>query len=140
MTDTQPDDDGLVLIPDALRPRLAANAAEPDGDHVPVLKLFNPSGPGTWLITELDPDGDTMFGLCDLDMGCPELGSVSLRELTGVTLPFGLTIERDIHFEGRLPISQWAEIARRCGSIREAEQIVRTVAPASDTAPAVDPD
>lgn len=125
-------DDGLVLIPAALRPQLAANAADPDGDHVPVLKLFNPSGPGTWLITELDRDGDTMFGLCDLDMGCPELGSVSLREITAVTLPFGLTIERDVHFEGRLPISHWADIARRVGSIREAEVIVRTIAPAPD--------
>lgn len=132
MTDTEPHDDGLVLIPEALRPQLAANAADPDGDPIPVLKLFNPAGPGTWLITELDPDGDTMFGLCDLDMDCVELGSVSLRELNAVTLPFGLTIERDVHFEGRLPISQWAEIARRCGSIREAEQIVRTIAPARD--------
>ncbi|WP_296595487.1 DUF2958 domain-containing protein [Phenylobacterium sp.] len=129
MIDTEPHDDGLVLIPDALRPQLAANAAEPDGDPIPVLKLFNPTGPGTWLITELDSDGDTMFGLCDLDMGSPELGSVSLRELAGVTLPFKLTIERDVHFEGRLPISRWAEIARRCGSLREAEQIVRAVAP-----------
>jgi len=127
-TPAEPHDDGLVLIPDALRPQLSANAADP----VPVLKLFNPTGPGTWLITELDPDGDTMFGLCDLDMGCPELGSVSLREITAVTLPFGLTIERDVHFDGRLPISRWADIARRCGSIREAEQIVRTVAPVRD--------
>lgn len=134
-----PVDDGLVLIPDALRPQLAANAADPDGDHVPVLKLFNPSGPGTWLITELDPDGDTMFGLCDLDMDCVELGSVSLSELTGVTLPFGLTIERDVFFEGRVPISRWAEIARRTRSIREAEQIVRTTAPASEPAPPAPP-
>ena len=131
-TPDEPVDDGLTLIPEALRPALAANAADPDGDPVPVLKLFNPAGPGTWLITELDPDGDTMFGLCDLDLGCPELGSVSLRELAGLTLPFGLTIERDIHFEGRLPVSQWAEIARGCGSIRQAEQIVRTVAPVRD--------
>jgi hypothetical protein len=130
---SEPHDDGLVLIPDVLRPRLAANAADPDGDHVPVLKLFNPTGPGTWLITELDPDGDTMFGLCDLDMDCVELGSVSLAEITAVTLPFGLTIERDVHFEGRVPISQWADIARRCGSIRDAEQIVRTIAPAPDS-------
>ncbi len=137
---TPSQDDGLVLIPDALRPQLAANAADPDGDHVPVLKLFNPSGPGTWLITELDPDGDIMFGLCDLDMDCVELGSVSLRELTAVTLPFGLTIERDVHFEGRLPISKWAEIARRTRSIREAEAIVRLVAPTSDAPTGADPD
>lgn len=129
---TTPHDDGLVLIPEALRPQLAANAANPDGDPIPVLKLFNPTGPGTWLITEIDPDGDTMFGLCDLDMDCVELGSVSLRELTSVTLPFGLTIERDVHFEGRLPISRWADIARRCGSIRGAEAIVRAIAPAPD--------
>jgi hypothetical protein len=120
-------DDGLVLVPDALRPQLEANAANPDSDPVPVLKLFNPSGPGTWLITELDADGDTMFGLCDLDMDCVELGSVSLRELTSVTLPFGLTIERDIHFEGRVALSRWTEIARRTRSIREAEAIVRTL-------------
>ncbi|MBI1198524.1 MAG: DUF2958 domain-containing protein [Phenylobacterium sp.] len=122
----------MVLLPAALLPALRANAARPDGDPVPVLKLFNPVGPGTWLITELDADGDTMFGLCDLDMGCPELGSVSLGELAAVTLPFGLTLERDVAFEGRLPISRWADIARRCGSIREAEAIVRTLARTPD--------
>jgi len=137
MTET-PHDDGLVLIPEHLLPVLRANAETPDGDPLPVLKLFNPTGPGTWLITEIDADGDTMFGLCDLDMDCVELGSVSLRELTAVTLPFGLTLERDVHFEGRLPISQWAEIARRCSSIREAEQIVRRIAPSAG--PVADPE
>lgn len=132
MTHPEPQDDGLVLIPDALRPTLLANAAQPDADPIPVLKLFNPTGPGTWLITELDPDGDTMFGLCDLDMGCAELGSVSLGEITSVKLPFGLSIERDVTFQGRVPISQWADIARRTGSIREAEAIVRAIAPAPD--------
>lgn len=136
MTPKPEGDDGLVLIPDDLRPTLLANAhAGGSFDPVPVLKLFNPTGPGTWLITELDADGDTMFGLCDLDMGCPELGAVSLREITSVKLPFGLTIERDVHFEGRVPISQWAEIARRTGSTREAEAVVRAIAPASDAEP-----
>jgi hypothetical protein len=117
-------DDGLVLIPDGLRPVLIANGAH-DGDHVPVLKLFNPAGAGTWLITELGDDGDTLFGLCDLEMGFPELGSVSLGEITAVKLPLGLTIERDVAFEGRVPISRWMEIARRTGSIRAAEAVVR---------------
>ena len=36
------------------------------------------------LLRELGDDGDTMFGLCDLDMGFPELGSVSLSEITAV--------------------------------------------------------
>ena len=90
MTPTTTPDTGLVLIPDDLRPTLIANGLR-DGDHVPVLKLFNPAGPGTWLITELGDDGDTLFGLCDLDMGFPELGSVSLSEITSVKLPLGLT-------------------------------------------------
>lgn len=129
-------DDGLVLLPETLLPILRANAATPDGDPLPVVKLFNPVGPGTWLISELDADGDTMFGLCDLDMGCPELGSVSLREITEVTLPFGLTIEREVHFEGRVPISRWADVARSAGSIREAEAIIRLAHPAPDVGPA----
>jgi hypothetical protein len=113
------------LIPEPLRAQLRANAAAPDTDHVPVLKLFNPAGPGVWVLTELDADGDTMFGLCDLDMGCPELGSVSLREITSVKLPFGLSIERDVGFLGRAPISRWAEVARQAGSVRAAEAILR---------------
>lgn len=119
-------DDGLVLIPDALRPVLIANGVR-DGDPVPVLKLFNPAGAGTWLITELGDDGDTLFGLCDLDMGCPELGSVRLAEITSVKLPFGLSIERDVSFEGRVPISRWMELARSAGSIRAAEAAVRAL-------------
>ncbi|PZQ63475.1 MAG: single-stranded DNA endonuclease [Phenylobacterium zucineum] len=130
----------MTLIPDALRPRLAANAADPDGDHVPVLKLFNPTGVGTWLIVDIDPDGDTLFGLCDLDMGFPELGAVSLREITGVKLPFGLTIERDVHFEGRVPISTWADIARRAGSISAAEAIVAQAAAHGASPPPSDRD
>jgi hypothetical protein len=125
-------DDGLVLIPGSTLVALRANAAPPHGDPLPVLKLFNPVGPGTWLITEIDADGDTLFGLCDLGVGCPELGCLSLAEITSVKLPFGLSIERDIAFEGRVPISRWAEIARRTGSVREAEQIVRAVPPARD--------
>lgn len=133
MTSVHVDDTGLVLIPDDLRPTLIANGLR-DGDPVPVLKLFNPVGPGTWLITELGDDGDTLFGLCDLDMGFPELGSVSLSEITSVKLPLGLTIERDVSFQGRVPISRWMEIARQTGSIREAEAVVRELLPINGTA------
>lgn len=133
MTPTTTPDNGLVLIPDDLRPTLIAHGLR-DGDPVPVLKLFNPAGPGTWLITELGDDGDTLFGLCDLDMGFPELGSVSLSEITSVKLPLGLTIERDVSFQGRVPISRWMEIARQTGSIREAETVVRALPAINGTA------
>ena len=66
-------------------------------------------------------DGDTLFGLCDLGFGCPEMGSVSLAEIAAVTLPFGLTIERDLCFEGRFPLTIYADAARLCGGITEDE-------------------
>ena len=65
-----------------------------------VLKLFAPWGSATWLITDIDPDGDRMMGLCDLGMGFCEFGSVSLSELQSVTGPFGLKVERDRFFTG----------------------------------------
>ena len=65
---------------------------------VPV-KLFSPVGAATWWLTEYDPDEDRAFGYCDLGHGCAELGYVSITELREVTLPFGLCIERDIHWD-----------------------------------------
>ena len=114
----------ILLTPD-LRDRRLVNGRVPDADHVPVVKFFNPLGEGVWLATELDPDGDTLFGLADL--GEPELGSFSLREMASVRLPLGLGIERDLLFEGMVPISAWAEAAQQTGSIRAAERVLYAV-------------
>lgn len=124
----------MILIPDDIRQRLLANgAAERETDHVPVVKLFDPVGAATWLITEMMPDGDTLFGLCDLGFGCPELGYVSLAELESVRGPLGLGIERDIHFEARFPLSVYAEAARIAGRITEAERVLAQAAAALRT-------
>jgi hypothetical protein len=112
----------MILLTDDLRERLLANGLDRGADHVPVVKFFNPLGEGVWLATELDADGDTLFGLADL--GYPELGSFSLEELTSIVLPFGMGIERDVLFTGDFPISVWAEAAREAGSIRAAERIL----------------
>jgi hypothetical protein len=123
----------MILLTDGLRERLLANGLERGADHVPVVKFFNPLGEGVWLATELDADGDTLFGLADL--GYPELGSFSLEELTSIVLPFGMGIERDILFTGDFPISVWAEAARQAGSIRAAERILcRAASPRRDDA------
>ncbi len=63
-----------------------------------VAKFFNPVGAGTWYVIEgEEQDGDFIFfGLVDLHE--TEFGYFSLRELESVRLPFGLHIERDIHF------------------------------------------
>ncbi len=86
-------------------------------DHKPVVKFFNPVGAATWLISELDADGDTMFGLCDLGFNSPEMGSVSLRELRAVQLSFGLKIERDLHFKADKTLTAYADEARTAGRI-----------------------
>ena len=120
----------MTLLTDDLRDRLRANAtahrdAQRQGarepDPAPVVKFFNPVGAATWLATELDSDGDTLFGLADLGFGCPELGAFGLREIAAVRLPFGLTIERDLGFASDVPLSVWADTARRSGSIIDAE-------------------
>lgn len=114
------------LIPDEIMAQLIANGMAQDGqDPVPMLKLFNPVGPGRWLITEIAQDADSLFGLCDLDQGSPELGYVSRGELEAIKLPFGLRIERDPHFVGHMPLTQWASLARRLGSVFAAEGAVR---------------
>jgi hypothetical protein len=112
----------MILLTPSQRARLLANGRILDADHIPVVKFFNPFGQGTWLATELDEDGDILFGLADL--GYPELGSWSLSEMAAIWLPFGLGIERDLHFEGRFPISVWAEAARTEGSISAAERVL----------------
>ena len=49
-----------------MRERLLASGRLSGADHVSVVKFFNPIGVGTWLATELDEDGDTLYGLADL--------------------------------------------------------------------------
>lgn len=61
------------------------------------VKFFNPSGDGTWYITELDPDTMIAFGLTVIH-GQRELGYIDLNELQAVRLRYGLYIERDMYF------------------------------------------
>lgn len=81
-------------------------------DHKPVVKFFG-GGACTWLITEMDSaDDDLLFGLCDLGMGYPELGYVSLSELQSLKFPpFGLGVERDLHFKADKPLSHYTKLA-----------------------------
>tara|TARA_Y100000401_G_scaffold33776_1_gene25158 strand:+ start:62 stop:382 length:321 start_codon:yes stop_codon:yes gene_type:complete len=74
-----------------------ANRKSGELDLKVVCKLFNPSGIGTWYLTELDPDTNIAYGLCCLHES--EYGTVSIDELRELKLPpFGLGIERDKFF------------------------------------------
>ena len=87
-------------------------------DPQPVVKLFTPDAQATWLLSEIDPDTpDIAFGLCDLGMGFPELGSVLISEISSVRGKLGLPVERDLHFTPDKPISEYAKAARSVGHI-----------------------
>lgn len=108
----------MKLITTAQRAELLANGRAVlegrDIDPYPAVKLFTPDAQCTWLLTELDPDEpDRAFGLCDLGLGFPELGYVSLAELQSVRGKLGLPIERDLSFDADRPLSAYAEAARR---------------------------
>jgi hypothetical protein len=112
----------MKLITKEIRTKLEANARkteiEGEDDHRPVVKLFNPAGAATWLLTELYPgDPDIAFGLCDLGHGSPELGSVSITELEAIKGPLGIGIERDMYFTADKTISEYAAAARAAGCI-----------------------
>lgn len=113
----------MKLITDAQRAQLLAHgtvtASGGTHDPLPVVKLFTPDANATWLLTEIDPaDPDLAFGLCDLGLGCPELGSVRLSEIAAVRGKFGLPVERDLHFQADRPLSAYAEEALAHGGIR----------------------
>lgn len=88
-------------------------------DVMPVVKLFTPDAACTWLLSELDPDDpDIAFGLCDLGLGCPELGSVRVSEIEAVRGRLGLPVERDLYFSADKTLCAYAEEARVAGHIK----------------------
>lgn len=116
----------MKLLSDAQRAKLLDNGRRQAAvkgtagelDLPPVVKLFNPCGAGTWLLTEIDPEDTTVaWGLCDLGMGFPEFGTVSLTELAEYRGPLRLGIERDLHFSANGPISAYIDAADKAGRI-----------------------
>jgi len=102
------------------RRQAAVKGTSDEIDFRPVVKLFNPVGAATWLLTEIDPDDETVaWGLCDLGMGFPEFGTVSLTELANYRGRLGLGIERDLYFEARGPISVYIAAATKAERITE---------------------
>lgn len=111
------------FISDAQLDQLLANGvasrALADFDPLPVVKLFMPDAGATWLLSEIDPeDHDIAFGLCDLGLGFPELGCVSLSELARLRGMLGLPIEQDPHFSADKRLSTCAKEARSAGRIQ----------------------
>ena len=96
----------------------AARAAGQRIDPLPVVRLFTPDAHATWLLAALDPaDGDTAWGLIDLGIGMPELGTVKLSDLAGIVGPRQQRIQRDLYFRATRPLSKYVRLAQTDGSI-----------------------
>jgi hypothetical protein len=88
-------------------------------DFQPVVKWFDSFGMASWLITEVDPDQCLAFGLCDLGMGFPEMGSVSIDEITSIQIYGNPRIVKDKHWSATQSLTQYASDARNAGCIQE---------------------
>lgn len=79
------------------------DASRETEDPMALVKLFNPTGAGTWYIAAYDPETRTAYGAAHLFEF--ELGDIYLPELVEFRGRFGLPIERDLHWTPR-PLSQ----------------------------------
>ena len=110
------------LITEDERQRLLAHGqARADGqagDRRVVGRLFTPAAHLTWLLASLDPaDGDTAYGLIDLGLGMPELGTVKLSDLASIVGPRQQPVMRDRYFQAVRPLSEYLRLMQENGGI-----------------------
>ena len=67
---------------------------------------------GTWYLSELNPETNVAFGLCDL--GTPELGYVSIDELQSYAHTLGAKLKLKIRHEPGLLVAR-TRVSPRCG-------------------------
>ena len=112
------------LITEEDRARLLAHgqarAAGQVIDPLPVVRLFTPDAHATWLLVSLDPaDGDTAYGLIDLGIGMPALGTVKLSDLAGIVGPRQQPVMRDRYFQAVRPLSEYVRLAQENDAITD---------------------
>lgn len=117
----------MNFITDDQKIKLLHNGHEDnaDQDHPPVVKLFVPGTNCVWLLNEIMPhEPDIAFGLCDLGMGFPELGYLSLSELASINIR-QITVKQDKRFTPEYPMSVYAKAARMLNYITEDSDLLR---------------
>jgi hypothetical protein len=65
-------------------------------DIVCTVKLFNPTGAGTWWLASFDSDTHIAWGVAEIVER--EVGSFDMDELVAFRGRMGLPIERDLHY------------------------------------------
>lgn len=99
-------------------------------DHAPVVKLYSKYGKPVWLLSELDPESNIAFGLCDLGQGTPELSYVSIVHLESIKnarlkVPM---VEVDPEFIGKYSMSVYTEAAKMIKRATDDEEILARAA------------
>ena len=87
-------------------PQLLSQDGNPDARVY--VKFFSPLHRWTWYATEYDPEQRLFFGYVESGIypSFDELAYFSLDELQEVKLPFGLGIERDIHWNDQTTLRE----------------------------------
>jgi len=121
--------------------KLLENGSDPGKDHAPVVRVHLPFTQCVWLLSELDPENtDICFGLCDLGMGFPELGYVSIQEIIAEGKDvLGIIPECDDTFEGLYPMSVYQAAARSKSKITTDENLLKQYAPTNKKGPTPKP-
>ena len=95
-----------------------ARAAGRAIDPLPVVRLFTPDAHATWLLAALDPaDGDTAWGVCDVGIGMPALGTIKLSDLASIVGPRQQSVMRDRYFQAVRPLSEYLRLMQENGGI-----------------------
>lgn len=96
----------------------AARAAGRSIDPMPAVRLFTPDAHATWLLAALDPaDGDTAWGVCDVGIGMPALGTIKLSDLASIVGPRQQSVMRDRYFQAVRPLSEYLRLMQENGGI-----------------------
>lgn len=83
-----------------------------------MVRLFTPDAHATWLLAALDPeDGDTGWGVCDVGIGMPELGTIKLSDLASIVGPRKQPVMRDRYFQALRPLSEYLRLMQENGGI-----------------------
>ncbi|MBF5003726.1 DUF2958 domain-containing protein [Diaphorobacter caeni] len=87
-------------------------------DPLPVVRLFTPDAHATWLLAALDPaDGDTAWGVCNVGIGMPALGTIKLSDLASIVGPRQQSVMRDRYFQAVRPLSEYLRLMQENGGI-----------------------
>jgi hypothetical protein len=104
----------MELLTEDLKKQFAKQgdtSAKESQDIMVLAKFFCPWNAFTWFAAEWFPETNICFGYVNLgDDTMAELGNFSISELEELVGPFGMKIERDLHW---IPRSLWLVMEKK---------------------------